>query len=116
MAFLPVVGPGRPLNVGLSPELVDQALVRILVGAPAHEARAVADPVAGDVVERDLADELRPQPLPDELLVGLPATRLARGAPVRPVRLELVDQLTLLLRLEPRCVADDVEPAVVVIE
>src|SRR3954454_12518199 len=109
MAFLPVVGPGRPLNVGLSPELVDQALVRVLVRAPAQEARAVPDAVAGDVVEGDLADELRPQPLPDQLLVRLPAARLAGAALVGAVGLELSDQLALLLRLEARGVTDHVE-------
>ena len=53
--------------------------------------------VAGDVVEGDLDDELGAQPLPDELLVGLPAARLAGAALAGPVRLEQVDQLALLL-------------------
>src|SRR5205807_40579 len=57
-------------------KLLHPALPRSLVVAPAHELRAVADPVAGDVVERHLADQLGPQPIPGELLVGFPAARL----------------------------------------
>src|SRR4051794_36024977 len=100
----------------LRPQLLHQALARLLVVAPAKEPRAVADAVAGDVVEGDLADELGPQPLPDELLVGLPAARLARALLVGPVGLEDAEQLALLLRGEPRRVAHHVEPAVVVVE
>ena len=46
------------------------------------------DPVAGDVVEGDLHHQLGAEPLPHELLVGLPAARLAGAALVRAVGLE----------------------------
>src|SRR4051794_23373764 len=123
MAFvLPTL---QPAEAGLVPvwtivrsgqQLVHAAFTRILVGPPAHEARAMADPLPCDVLERDLAHELGPQPLPDQLLVGLPAARLALAALVGAVRLELVDQLALLLRLEARRVADHVQLVGVVVE
>ena len=50
------------LSVGA--QLVHRALARVLVLAPAHELRPVADAVAGDVVEADLAHELGAQPFP----------------------------------------------------
>src|SRR2546423_13110385 len=68
-------------------QLFQRALARVLVIAPAHELRTVADAVACDVVERDLADELGPQPLPDQLLVRLPAARPPAAAPEGPGRL-----------------------------
>ena len=51
----------------------------------------------GDVVEGDLDDELGAQALPDELLVGLPAARLARAPLAGAVGLEQLQQLALLL-------------------
>src|SRR3954453_17922300 len=54
---LPTTAIFMPLSSS-SPQLVELALVRVLVRPPAQEARSVADPSAGDVVERDLADEL----------------------------------------------------------
>src|SRR4051794_8434999 len=95
------------LVVRSPPELVHRALARLLVLAPALELRPVADAVARDVVERDLAHELRPEPLPHELLVGLPAGRLARAPLPGAVRLEEAEQLALLLRLEAGCVSHD---------
>ena len=57
-------GPSRP-------QLAEPALLRRLVLAPAQEARAVADAVARDVVERHLAHELGAEAPPHRLLVGL---------------------------------------------
>ena len=56
----------------------------------------MTDPLPGDVVEGDLAHELRAQALPHELLVGLPAARLAGAALAGAVGLEQLDQLALL--------------------
>src|SRR5207247_11447538 len=97
-------------------QLRDQALGRALVLPPAEELGAVAYAVAGDVVEGDLAYELGAQPLPHELLVGLPSARLAGAPLVGAVGLEQLEQLALLLRAEARGVAHDVERAVVVVE
>src|SRR5688500_16369041 len=91
------------------------AFARLLVVPPAKELCPVPDPLAGYVVEGDLDDELGAQPLPHQLLVGLPAARLARPALVGAVRLELREQLALLLCLESGCVADDVQLPVVVV-
>src|SRR5919109_1288503 len=96
------------------PQLGDLALPRLLVRPPSDELRSVADSAAGDVVEGHLADELRAQPLPDQLLLRLPAAWLARAALVRAVGLEQLEQLALLLRPEARRVPHDVELAVVV--
>ena len=52
--------PAEPREEGLGAQLVDRALARVLVLAPAHELRPVPDAVAGDVVEADLAHELGP--------------------------------------------------------
>src|SRR5207253_8424048 len=104
---------GRPSS---GPQLLDPALFGGLVGTPAQELCAVADPPARDVVEGDLADELGPQPLPHELLVGLPPARLTGPALVGPVGLEQLEQLALLLRGESRGVPDDAQLAAVVVQ
>src|SRR3954453_19415545 len=106
----------RHLVVRSPPELVHRALARLLVLAPALELRPMAYAVARDVVERDLAHELGPEPLPHELLVGLPAGRLPRAPLPGAVRLEEAEQLALLLRLEAGCVSHDVQLPVVVVE
>ena len=54
------------------------ALVRPLVGPPAHEARAVAEAVAGDVVVLHFGDQLELQRLPLRAALGRPAARSAR--------------------------------------
>src|SRR5258706_16005557 len=69
-------------------QLVQLALVRVLVVAPADELGAVADAVPGDVVEVHLDDQLRSQALPHQLLIGLPAAPLAPAALAGPVRAE----------------------------
>src|SRR3954454_23349291 len=100
---------------GLVAQLCGEAFLRVLVGAPAQELSPVTNPVAGDVVERHLANQLRPQSFPYELLIRFPAARLARSPLAGAMRLEQVDQLALLLRLEPGCVPNDVELAVVAV-
>ena len=85
-----------------APRSCEPALLRLLVLAPAHELRAVADPVAGDVVEVDLDHELQAQALPHELFVGLPAARLPMALLAGAVGLEEAQQLALLLGLEAR--------------
>src|SRR4051794_9893789 len=119
------MSPGRPRAARPRPraarrgclpaQLLERALARVLVLAPAHELRAMADAVARDVVEVDLDYELWPQALPHEFLVGLPATRLAAAALVRPVWLEQRGKLALLLGREAGGVADHVELAGVVV-
>src|SRR4051812_30957575 len=92
------------------------AFARVLVVPPAQQLCAVPDALAGYVIERHLYNQLRTKALPHELLVRLPPARLPRAALTRPVRLQLFEQLALLLSLEPRRVTDDVEVAVVVVE
>src|SRR4051794_2628392 len=113
----PTAPPRPPPAPGGSspPQLLQRALARLLVLAPAHELRAVADAVARDVIEVHLDHELRTQALPDELLVRLPAARLAAAALAGPVGLEETDELALLLRLEARRVADHAQLAIVVV-
>src|SRR6185436_15547399 len=106
---------GRRAGPESGAQLRDMAFARVLVVPPAQQLGSVADALAGYVIERHLHDQLRPQSLPDELLVGLPAARLARAALARPVRLQLAEQLALLLRLEARGVAHDVQSALVVV-
>src|SRR3954453_13836843 len=83
-----------------APQLLQRALARLLVLAPAHELGPVPDPVARDVVEVDLDDQLWAQALPDELFLRLPAARLAAAAFAGPVGLEDLEELPLLLGLE----------------
>src|SRR5215210_467193 len=73
-------------------QLRDVAFARVLVVSPPQELGSVPDPPAGYVIEGHLHDQFRAKALPDQLLVGLPAARLARAALVGPVRLELVEQ------------------------
>src|SRR3954454_20755816 len=67
-------------------ELLHPALQRLLVRPPPLELATVPDPVPGDVVEVHLAHELGAEALPYELLVGLPAARLARASLIGPIR------------------------------
>ena len=64
---------------GLAAGAARSCTPRALVLAPAQELRPVPDAVARDVVEGDLADQLGAQPLPDELLVRLPALTARPG-------------------------------------
>ena len=85
--------------------------LRVLVVAPAAHLRAVADAVVGDVVERDLDDELGPQRDPLELALVVPAARVAHAALAGLVGREPRRQLALLGRLEAGGVADDAQLA-----
>src|SRR4051794_4383951 len=100
----------------LAVELVDRALARRLVVAPALDLRPVADPPGGDVVERDLHHQLGPQQDPFELVRRPPARGLACPALAGLVRPQLLHQLALLGRLEPRRVADLARVASLVVE
>ena len=53
-------------------ELRVRARRRLAVGAPAHEARGVAEAVALQVLERDLGDQLDAQRLPAQVLARVP--------------------------------------------
>src|SRR5215218_858691 len=106
---------GAPMKPALLAELRDEAVLGRFVLPPAQELGAVADAAARDVVEGHLADELGAEALPDELLLGLPAARLAGAPLVGAVRLEQLEQLALLSRPEAGGVTDDVELPVVVV-
>src|SRR5215211_31746 len=95
-------------------QLLEGALARLLVLAPAQQLGPVADAARAHVVEADLDHQLRPQRDPLELPVRRPAARIG-GAPLaRLVRLERRSQLPFLLCLEARGVAHDAELPVVV--
>src|SRR6185503_8033430 len=67
--------------VGLADlELVVAAVLRRLVGPPAHEERAMAEALALHVVVFDLADALDAQRLPGKVLAGAPAALRAGHA------------------------------------
>ena len=61
-------------------QLVVAAILRPLVGAPAHEVRGVPEARALHVVVGDLADALGPQRLPAQILAAIPAARGPRQA------------------------------------
>src|SRR6478735_6712632 len=63
-------------------QLVVAAVLRRLVVAPAHEGRRVPEAVALQVVVLHLADPLRPQRLPAQVLAAAPA-RLGAGHAAR---------------------------------
>src|SRR5579863_1777295 len=92
--------------VAPSVQLVDRALARRLVLAPANDLRAVANPPVADVVVADLDNQLRPKLDPFELAVGGPAARLTAAASAGLKRRQLSAQLALALRREGRAVAD----------
>ncbi len=68
-------GPEEPL--GLLLELVEPAVLRVLVVAPAQDLGAVADTAVADVVEGDLDHELGTQLDPLQVAVVRPAARVA---------------------------------------
>src|SRR6185503_18722145 len=59
---------GRIAVTSRDVELRPGALLRLLVRAEAHEARAVTEALSFELVEADLADELRPDLVPGEIL------------------------------------------------
>src|SRR3954468_11109945 len=60
-----------------SGELLERALRRRLVGAPAQKFGAVPEAIPGDVIEADLDHQLRTQRLPLAAAFGTPAARTA---------------------------------------
>ena len=76
----------------------------------------MADPSAALVVELDLDHQLGPQRDPLELLLVLPAARVAVAALTRRKRREPLDQLTLLGGAQTRGVPDDPQRAGFVVE
>src|SRR5215218_1942176 len=103
------------------PHLAPRAVTRTLVGPEAHEARPVPEAVLLQLVEADLADELRSHRVPVELLATGPATLPARDAvaadvTLLPERREHLVELPPHRGREPRRVADEVEAVLVVVE
>jgi len=96
------------------------ALARQPVGPPAHEARAVAEAPAGDVIVLHLDDQPGPQWLPLTATLGRPAAGTARriageaGAAAQP--LELARQRRPVGIGYRRREADMIEQALIVIE
>src|SRR5438105_1651021 len=82
----------------LGRQLLERALLRVLVGAPADKAGAVAEAPAGHLVVADLDDQHGLQRLPLTGSRGVPAARAARSAPGEARRF---DQSFEVLR-EPR--------------
>src|SRR6185312_9883937 len=100
----------------LAGELVDGAVLGVLVLAPAVELGPVADAPGGDVVEADLDHELGAQLDPLEVAPLAPAAGLARAALAGLVGRELLDQVALLLSLQARAVPDHAQVAALVVE
>src|SRR5437764_1122846 len=72
----------------LGRQLLERALLRVLVGAPADEAGAVAEAPTGDLVVADLDDQHGFQRLPLAGSLGVPAARAARSASGEAGRLD----------------------------
>src|SRR5205823_116231 len=85
-------------------ELVERALARVLVVAPATQPGAVTDAPRGDVVEVDLDDQLRTQRDPLQIPAGAPATRIAAAALAGLERRQEADEAALLASGETRAV------------
>ena len=64
----------------LGRELIECALLRILVGAPAQETGAVTEAPAGDLIVADFGDQRGLERLPFGRALGLPPARAARRA------------------------------------
>src|SRR5439155_11723437 len=102
----------RPSGV----QLLDRALARRLVVAPALDLGAVADAPAADVVEGHLDHELGAELDPLELAPVGPARRLAGSALARLVGLQPLDERALLARGEAAGVPDLAQLAAGVVE
>src|SRR5687768_5392388 len=104
----------------LLPDLLHRALHRRLVRPPAHEPRAVPEPLAAEMVVADLDHESGLERLPFPRAFGGPAARSTRrvaGETRRRDQLyELFRQRLLLRRLDGRREADMVQQAFIVIE
>src|ERR1700677_79438 len=88
-------------------QLIEHALSRSLVIAPAPQLGAVADAPGGDVVEVDLEDELGTQGDPLQILACAPRAGVGRAALAGLIRGEEADQPLLLGGAEPGAVPDD---------
>src|SRR6058998_817836 len=104
----------------LGRQLLERALLRVLVGAPADEAGAVAEAPTGDLVVADLDDQRGLQRLPLAGSLGVPAARPARGASGEARRLdqsfEVLRQSGTFSGRNPRGETDVVEQALIVVE
>src|SRR5204863_1258376 len=86
-------------------ELIEGALARGLVLAPAAQARAVADAPRRDVIEVDLHDQLRAQRDPLQLAPGAPAAGVAAAALAGLEGFEKAHQTALLGSAQARAVS-----------
>src|ERR1700709_770072 len=103
----------RRLRAGRLPvELVDRALRRRFVVAPAQQPGAVADAPGTDLVKAPLDHEFGAQRDPLQLLGRAPAARVGAAALAGLVRREGGHELALLLGLEPAGVADHLHLAI----
>src|SRR5699024_1860131 len=96
------------------------ALLRVLVGPPANDRRAVAEASAGDLIVTNLDYELGLQRLPLRGAFCVPAARTTWGVAGEARRidqlLEILGQLRPLLGGNRRRKADMIEPAFIVVE
>src|ERR1700722_15014461 len=76
--------------------LRQRAVARGLVLAPAEDLGAMPDAAVGRVVKRDLEEDRAPQRDPLNLLLGLPAARVAVAADAGLIRRQPIDQRPLL--------------------
>src|SRR5688500_14380019 len=101
-------------------DLLECALPRRLVGAPADELRAMAEPAAAHMIVAHLDDQLGPKrlPLPGPLRrpAARPARRIAGESRAAAERLELARQHLALAPVNGRREADMVEQACLVVE
>src|SRR5271154_2861106 len=103
------VTPAVLMGLILDGQLIEGALARILVLAPAPQLGAVADAPGGDVVEVDFHDQLGAQGDPLEVLAGAPATGVGAAALSRLEGLEETDQAPLLRRIEAGAMPHDAQ-------
>jgi hypothetical protein len=101
-------------------ELFHRTLLRLFVGPPANDGRAVAETTTGKMVVRDFDDEPRRYRNPfGRSLRRPPAWRtgcFAGEAPLRPYLFKLVGQVPFLRRFYPGCETDMVQQALIVIK
>src|SRR5437667_50739 len=102
-------------------DLSPGAVLRIFVRPPADEARAVPEAVLLQLVVAHLADELRLDRVPVELLAPRPAALASRDSVAadrtgRPQLRQLLLELAPHRRRKAGAVADEVEPALSVVE
>src|SRR5581483_12102969 len=105
---------------GLLLQLLEGALLRRLVRAPAQDGCAVAEALAGEMVVADFDHELRFQRTPLRRALGRPAAgaarRIAGEAGRGDQRFQLVGKRKLLVALDGGGEADMVQQAGVVVE